>query len=241
MKIKSLSIIAVLFLSIVLFSCGDTENKTNNNTEGENNVEETNNTETNNTEEFANEEFAFTEMPISKNDVSTDLYKGTWHTAKKWLDKNGENIFVISIYEKTYTHTEEPDELTKEIHGYHYVVNNGENKLIREIQDFENKCGFDNRLHFAEGSLSLTDLNNDNYGEICFVYYLGCRSDITALDMKLMFLENGNKYAIRGTQSYEAGMVAEGPVKGETNIDGNLKNAPVVFLNYAKEVWNKFQ
>ena len=239
---KKLSIIAVFFFSIVLFSCGDAENKTNNNNEGENNVEETNNTETNNTEEFANEEFAFTEMPISKNDVSTDLYKGTWHTAKKWSDKNGENIFIISYFEKKHKETSEYDEaLTKEIHGYHYVVNNGENKLIREVQDFENKCGFENRLRLAQGSLSLTDLNNDNYGEICFAYYLGCTSEYSHDGIKLMFLENGEKYAIRGTTNLAGGMISENPIPGETKVDGTFKNAPEEFLTFANGVWAKLQ
>ncbi len=239
MKIKSLSIIAVLFLSVVLFSCGNTE--TNTDTTEDNNAEETNNTENNNTEEFANEEFAFTEMSISKNDVPADLYKGTWHSAKKWSDKNGENIFVISIYEKKHDATSELDpSLTREIHGYHYVTN-GENTLIREIKDFVNKCEFANELHLVENSFTLTDLNNDNYGEICFVYHLDCSSEASANEIKLMFLENGDKYAIRGTTTMPGGIISEKAIQGKTNIGADMKNAPVVFLNYAKETWDKAQ
>ena len=237
MKKNSILILSISFI-MFLFSCGNTENNTNN-TEGEDNVvEETNNTENTNTKV---EEFAFTEMSISKSDVSEDLYKGTWHSAKKWSDKNGENIFVISIYEQKYKATRELDaSLTREIHGYHYVTND-ENTLIREINDFVNKCDFHNELHLVENSFTLTDLNNDNYGEICFVYHLDCSNEASANEIKLMFLENGNKYAIRGTTTMPGGLISENAIPGKTNIGADMKNAPAVFLNYAKETWNKAQ
>ena len=96
-------------------------------------------------------------------------------------------------------------------------------------------------LRLAEGSLSLTDLNNDNYGEICFVYYLGCTNEYYHDGIKLMFLENGEKYAIRGTTNLVGGMISDNPIPGETNVDGTFKNAPDEFLTFANGVWAKFQ
>jgi hypothetical protein len=79
------------------------------------------------------------------------------------------------------------------------------------------------------------DLDNDNYGEITFAYIKTCTSDVSPMTLKLLTLENGEKYIIRGSTRIDWG---DGDVSGgEKNIDPSFKNGPSVFLSNANKIW----
>jgi hypothetical protein len=81
-------------------------------------------------------------------------------------------------------------------------------------------------VKFVPESINISDIDGDEIGEITFGYIL---EDLTVEipDLKLLILENGDKYIIRGN------------LAGKKNIDKSLKDGPNEFLNEANRVWKK--
>ncbi len=236
---KKISYLLLSLLFVTLFACnsGNSRDDTNNSNGDVVNNEDIDHDkdEVSDDENYA---LDFKVTNSSFNDIEEHLYKGEIVALKTWEDLNGYNYFVVSIVNEEITGSQdEPTALNKEIHGYHYIATEGGAELIREIKDFELDCIFDNRLNFYERYFSITDLDNDNYGEICFLYSLGCTSDLSPDGVKLMLLENGDKYAIRGNTYVDYGNEVVG---GEKNIDGNLKSGPKEFLDYASLQWDSY-
>lgn len=127
----------------------------------------------------------------SSIDIAKLTYKGDIVYKKAWQDLNGENIVLFSNKEH-------------ELFVYHYASKSGEAKLLRKVYDFtEADCEFDLFADFIEKSITVTDLNKDNYAEITFAYQLACISDVSPKALKLLMLQNGEKYIIRGqTEAY---------------------------------------
>jgi len=236
---KRLNLLLVGLMAITLFACNSTEEET------EKPVKETNekaklSEKKDNTKEekyVQNKDFKVLPQADMKN-IPENWYSGEIKSLINWEDKNGHNTFIVSIVNKEIKGTSDsPEGLTREIHGYHYKSTEGGPELIREIKDFETDCIFDNRLAYDPTYLSITDLDNDHYGEICFLYSLGCTSELSPDNVKLMFIENGDKFAIRGSTTVYYGKEAFG---GEQKIDGTLKSGPKEFLNHTKGVWAKY-
>ncbi|MCX7877980.1 MAG: hypothetical protein N2510_04975, partial [Ignavibacteria bacterium] len=87
------------------------------------------------------------------------------------------------------------------------------------------------------GSLGITDVDNNGTGESTFLYRISCRGDVSPEGLKLIMHEGKNKYAIRGNMLLEFNGEKLG---GEGNPDNAFKNAPEVFLEHAQEMWEKF-
>jgi len=87
----------------------------------------------------------------------------------KWIDKNGENILIISETDvKNYLN--DGNEVTsKEIHAYCYVVTENKTQLLWDIVDFVKDCPLDMRVEFIPKSLSVTDINKNGIGENTFL------------------------------------------------------------------------
>lgn len=154
--------------------------------------------------------------------------------SKMWNDENGLNYLVFTRVEERSQGTDGPDAVSKELHAYHFKKSGTAMVLVREIKDFVHNCIFDNTLELIENSLNITDVDNNNYAEVTFMYKLGCRSDITPLEMKLMHLENGDKYAIRGNERVQVG--PEHYEGGEAKADGTFKKVPER-QKFAYQVW----
>lgn len=232
---RSILKLSLAFVLFITFSCKNNANKSDENKSDSSNIEVSNTLE-------QNESFDFKELPFSKNEINGSLYQGVIFDGKKWQDKNGLNYFFIS--EKTIEVQKENDETgpqvnTYEIHGYHYTVNTDKFKLVREVKDFQTKCGFALDCGIFNKSLNLTDIDNNNIGEITFVYFLQCASEYSPYTMKLLMLENGEKYAIRGS-SYVL-YPGEALYGGDTKIDQSFNSAPKSLKDFAVKEWKKFQ
>jgi hypothetical protein len=112
----------------------------------------------------------------------------------------------------------------KVIRGEAWVDANGKNFVIITEKRIEHKD--------YSRSTYLYAYHYANKGEITFVYRLGCDGDPTPVPMKLMMLEDGDKYAIRGTTSLEMYNHV-----GEMNVDASFNDAPDEFLPFAKKIW----
>lgn len=107
---------------------------------------------------------------------------------------------------------------------------------VWEAKDFVEKCEFDVALDVLEPSLTVSDLDGDGEPEFAFAYTLGCFSDVSPRDMKLLLYEGKTKYALRG----QTKLVDAGEVYGGTfTPDAAFEKAPKGFLDAAKALWMK--
>jgi hypothetical protein len=152
-------------------------------------------------------------------------------TSLRWRDRNGLNIAAFSTAEPG-SRTARPDRPRPVfLHVLHFVKRDGKWRLLRRVKDFVHTCGLDLTAEFIKPSLSVTDLDDDGKGELTFAYRLGCRGDVSPITLKLLLLEDGAKYILRGSTLVQG----EG---GKYRIDRSFRRAPV-FLRHAKRVWKK--
>ncbi|MGM0377126.1 MAG: M949_RS01915 family surface polysaccharide biosynthesis protein [Bacteroidota bacterium] len=166
-------------------------------------------------------------------------YKEKIIFGKAWDDKNGENILVFTEGIETIAEHNDHggDEERWNFYAYHYVDDGSGFELKREIKDFVT-CYF-LAGKFFKSSVNITDIDEDGKAEITFAYHVGCSPDGASLyPAKVMMLEDGEKYAIRGNTYLEQ---VEPPGGYETNIGENFQNAPEGFLDFAKEIWGKYR
>jgi len=156
-------------------------------------------------------------------DISKLKYNGKIVHQRIWQDANGENIALFTRKKN-------------ELFAYHYAVNSNVAKELRKVYDFEKQCEFDLFLEFIENSIQVTDLDNNNFGELTFAYKKACISDVSPKDLKLLMLENGNKFIIRGTTLIE---MPGAKIDDTKKVDASFDNAPASFLTHAVSVWDK--
>jgi len=227
------SFISIAVIAIILFaaSCNSnnektTENQTSTNTE-------TTESSDNKTEIPKNAKF---EMTVYNASMLNSLeYEGDIILGKSWNDASGENVFIM-CEKGSYNNKEQTQ--SKYLNAYHYANSGNGWKLLRKIHDFEEKCDAAMNAEFSTKSLNITDLDNDNYAEITFVYRLGCNGDPSPVPLKLMMLEKGEKYAIRGTTLVDGKIYGRTDnLGGEKKVDASFNNAPKGFLDFANELW----
>lgn len=160
-------------------------------------------------------------------------YKGKVKKAFTWNDKNGDNYFIYTVQEEIQEYP-----ISKEIYCYHYKKKGEKILLVRMTYDFIKQCAFDLTLKVMDDSFYIYDLDNDGYMEITYVYKLSCKSDVSPDEMKLIMLENGEKYAIRG---YETMLFQGGMLRGKKTVDVAFKKAPKEFLVFAQMLWGHYQ
>ena len=108
-------------------------------------------------------------------------------------------------------------------------------KEIFRARDFVERCEFDLTLEVIEGSIRLTDLDDDGEPEVSFVYRSACRSDVSPLTAKLLLYEGSTKYALRGTTRERVGETEyEG---GAYTVDPSFEQGPGPFIEFAKAQW----
>ncbi len=157
-------------------------------------------------------------------------YEGELQVMRQWKDRTGMNYLLFG---KERQHQFE-NFYTEILRGYHYRCGeDGDCQLVRKIQDFVKNCDLDLDLLIIDQSIYISDLDNDQIAEISFLYKLGCRSDVSPIKLKLLMLEDGEKYAIRGTTFVMN-------LGGEKNIDPSFYSAPESFLNFATKRWDLY-
>lgn len=148
-----------------------------------------------------------------------------------WQDGNGDNYFGIFLQKD-----KEKDQT--QLLAFHAAdLGRARYRVLRRLEDFVEECEFDLVLDMIPGSLTVTDLDSNRYGEVTFVYQLGCVSDVSPLTAKLMLWENGKKYAIRGETSIKTGGK---PMGGEKQPSSNFAEAPQALQTYAQMQWDRF-
>lgn len=184
-------------------------------------------------------ELNFVEAELGK----VQKLEGKVEFGRKWQDKNGYNLLVFTRDQsfKQWPDAEADDmgDYTGYLKAYHFAEQEGSMELVRLIKDFTQPCSsppFLLEYDFYKESVNITDLDNDGYGEVTFMYYMNCASEINPRITKLMMLENGEKYAIRGDQY----VMPYYPKSGKKEFDPAFNNAPDIFRTYAGNLWEEF-
>ncbi len=165
----------------------------------------------------------FSLLDQASYDLAKLEHEGKITYKKIWQDTNGENIAIFTQKES-------------ELFVYHYSINDDQVKLLRKVYDVEPGCEDDLFIDFVENSIEVTDLDNNNLGELTFAYKKTCTTDVSPRVLKVLLLEDGNKYIMRGYSVVEFG---EDQYGGDQTIDPSFENGPPAFLAHAKQVWDK--
>ncbi len=223
----------LLFLSsgLFLFSCGSADENSESSTSEDTTTEDIQTDETEDSFEF---DITLTNVEKHKIPDGCD-YSGKVIDVNSWVDKNGENIVIRSI--GTYESSEPTDEYadpmgSQYLYVYHYKEDGKNWELVREVSDYIKDCEFDVIVSHVPTAIELKDIDNDGVGEIAFVYRLACTSDVSSSNQKLIMLEDGDKYILRGFTE----VMGEG---GDFEVGEEFNDAPEGFLDQAKKMWEE--
>ncbi len=160
-----------------------------------------------------------------------------FESALKWTDRNGENLLMLAVF-KTSGKDAAGDVLPRAVLTVdHLLISDGrEARSLRSIRDGVEPCDFDLTADFL-GNAELTDLDADGIAEVTVAYQLSCKSDVSPDIVKLLVLENGEKYILRGESLYpgENGKMLGGKFKPDPDPAG----WPKVFLDHARATWKQ--
>jgi hypothetical protein len=155
--------------------------------------------------------------------------------ALRWSDTaNGTNYLVSALRE-----SKGDDERSSFLTVTHAVcaADGSSCKVLRQIKDAVEQCGEDLTLEIDGDSITVTDLDGNGFSEVAFAYRRSCKGDVSPDELKLMLLEKGEKYAIRGETAIKLdGKTIGGGMKPDSAA---FKKAPPAFLEHAKALFKK--
>lgn len=108
----------------------------------------------------------------------------------RFEDGNGDNVVVLRQIPN--------DAGGQELFADHALVGG---RVMREVRDGVDECPLDLTADFVSGSLDVHDDDEDGVGEVTFTYQLACRGDVSPAEQKLLVLEDGEKFILRGRTS----------------------------------------
>jgi hypothetical protein len=169
--------------------------------------------------------------------VSTD---GRPVAALSWEDRKGRNLVVLSSRDEQG----QPDPSTipasptrsARLWADHFTNRNGATGRLRMVRDYELDCPSDLTAEFRPRSLRVTDLDGDGIGEVLFAYTLQCSSDVSPATFKLLLLEDGRKYIIRG-QTWLDRLATDGRL-GEGVPEPSYRDWPAPLRHQAQSLYD---
>lgn len=169
--------------------------------------------------------------------VNKKLYKGQIKDGKRWKDKRGENIVILTQIGVYWSDVYDATRGAK-LFAYHFIKTSDSTlKEIWKISEVIDDCAFDVRCNFFNNSLTVTDLDNDGLAEVGFAFAKGCKLGTGPDEKKLVFYEGKDLYLIKGTTTVIKGTQKLG---GDKEVERKFEEAPDAFLEFANKQWNKF-
>ena len=186
-------------------------------------------------------------------------FKGEFISCTKWNDSLGINYLLLSrspiitpesaieakkqfdiisfngIIDTVYSY--EADIKERELYAYHYIQNSDAIKLLWKLKDFERDCPFDLTIEYLINP-EITDLDNNGIAETWLLYWKGCRSDVSPLDMKLIMHQGKSKFKIHGVRKNVYCNEIEDDYCEKKEIDESFNSLPSIFIKHALELWN---
>jgi len=146
----------------------------------------------------------------------------------KFRDKAGEHVVRFELSKVTTKTVDDLEQKSRTLKVSHRVGG----KELWSAKDFVEACPFDLLLELVEGSVEVTDLNDDGVAEVSFAYVLTCRSDVSPASAKLLLYEGATKYALRGSAQDMGG-------GGEFTADPAFEKGPKAFRTFAEAKWKR--
>jgi hypothetical protein len=135
---------------------------------------------------------------------------GTPVRAVVWNDARGRNLVVLSSASRKL----KPSGTSAKLYADHFATRAGSTVRLRAVRDGLDCTEGDLTARFKTGSPAVADVDHDHVAEVTFAYLLGCSNDVSPSTFKLLVLEGGAKYIVRG-QSWED---QAGPVQGDHRL-----------------------
>jgi hypothetical protein len=171
-------------------------------------------------------------------------YEGEIKSAVYWKDISGENI-VILTETGIYTNPKvkhENEGRDAEIFAFHFLLKNDTTIQTWKVFDFIADCPVDIEASFIKNTFQVTDLDNNGLAEIWLMYKTVCHGDVSPCDMKIIMYEGTQKFAMRGKNKVFGGTDDKGIkhyLGGEYKFDKAFENGSMLFLKFAKKMWDK--
>lgn len=176
-------------------------------------------------EPFDPEEFEANRPPETGQD-------GVTKEGARFEDQNGANVVVL-IHQIETAGSGGPN--SRRLWAYHYIDEGGKRRVLRKLSDAEESCELDNVAGWVDGALQITDADADGLGEVTVAYDLGCVSDVSPKTRKLVVLEDGAKWILRGESRVDTGGGKK--VGGAFREDPPAKKWPRALHQHAVAAW----
>ena len=159
----------------------------------------------------------------------------TLDQAWKYVDKAGTN-YVLFSEKRSETGTGMGAERSATLYVDDWLVPaKGKPKNLLPVREVVEHCNLALTARFHDDALEVTDLDKDGIGEITFAYETNCASDVRPATYKVLTLQNGTMYILRG----HTRIADPDQPGGDYGADPIFKKAPAAFLDHAKQVWQK--
>ena len=103
--------------------------------------------------------------------------------------------------------------------------------------DYIRHCPVDFFIDYIEGSLSFTDLDNDEIKEITLAYQKICTGGVEPADIVILKMEGKEIYTISGKRILK---IDKKTTKDKHDISPNFSKAPEEFLIHSTKNWAKY-
>jgi hypothetical protein len=212
--------------------------------------------------------FSYQSKDFIVKDLTPDMipkaivHDGKLIEAKKWADKNGDNILIIT---RTGPYHSDNESSNVELHANQYLINNGSICTLWQTSEIISDCITDMWMEVFPNSTSITDLDKNGVSETTIVYRYSCRGGVDPSTMKVFLHEGKHSYCLQGEMylEYEIGKLDksnfEFNLRNITNKEAqkyssrpytlnygrylddlDFKNSPPKFLSFAKSKWIEY-
>jgi hypothetical protein len=177
----------------------------------------------------------FKVLPFDKHEhFYEDSIIGTIVEGLSWRDAESEHRVLFTT---TSVKMNKKGLQSGAVYAYCFIQSGGAWQKKWEVKDRIDDCAVDATCEFLPGSFTITDKDGNNMGEVCFLYKLSCKGDVSPDEKKLIMYEGMNKYAIRGSTILDYNGSKEG---GDKKIDASFTKAAKPLLDFANSQWDKF-
>lgn len=173
---------------------------------------------------------AIKSAPVKASELPAGVtVRGTFQSGVTFADKNGTNYLLFG----RSTDTKKNSAM---VFVEDWVVPaKGAPRNLLPVRDLVEPCEMGGvTATFHDAARTITDLDGDGIAEVTFAYELACRSDVSPATYKLLVLENGKKYILRGQTTVDPG---DGAIGGTFTAEPAEAKWPAAFLGHAKKLW----
>ncbi len=164
-------------------------------------------------------------------------YDGHFVAGLEWTDSTGKNVAVFS-----QTNEQGSEGESRTLHAAGFRLSKESVRRVWLVQDWVKDCDLDLTCYFETSSFEVTDLDSNGLGEVSFVYRMACNGGMDYIEEKLLLVEDGKKFPVRGETQWELSEKGDSDhYDGPMRVDRSFDHAPAIFRSFAVEKWRKYR